>query len=170
MIVFLGKVTKNIVNCHTNSELFFDDVENRQCHDERQRPFQRRPEPRPETLLLICDGRGRDGCRVAAFNKDGVRFGHRLFLSVGRGVAVTGPRQVGHLNHLHGVAPFVRLHGDGGHLLQRVAFHDHRLPVHRVARLPTSDARLLTPDARLQAPHRAATRQAQGSCHDERSG
>ena len=41
MIVFLGKVTKIIVNCHTNSELFFDDVKHRQRHDERQRPFQR---------------------------------------------------------------------------------------------------------------------------------
>ncbi len=173
MIVFLGKVTKIIVNCHTNSELFFDDVENRQCHDERQRPFQRRAELRPETLSLIRgfrDARDGDGCRVAAFYIDGVRPDYCLFLSVGRGVAVTGSGQVGHLHHLHRVAPFVGLYGDGGHLAQRVAFHDPRLPAHRVARLPTSDARLLTPDARLQAPHRSATRQAQDSCHDERSG
>ena len=79
--------------------------------------------------------RGRDHDRVAAFNKDGVRPGHRLFLSVARGVAVSGPRQVGHLNHLHGIAPLVGLHGDGCHLAQRVALHDPRLPAHRVTRL-----------------------------------
>ena len=155
MIVFLGKVTKIIVNCHTNSELFFDDVKHRQRHDERQRPFQRRAEPRPEALSLIRgfrDGRGGDGGRVVAFYIDGVRPDYRLFLSVGRGVAVTGSGQVSDLNHLHGVAPFIGLHSDGSHLAQRVAFHDHRLPVHRVARLPTPDFRFLTPDACLLTP------------------